>query len=169
MDHLAFVVEQPRPERGIGDDRAPGDRIPESDVPQRVTRQVEDLDREMGTEAKHLAANEVEINRHIRTQRVSQPVFRVGVVVRVRTVRRVPAVALAQDPLPVADPVAIRDVGTDDRPRRRGSYRGVAAKVVDVGVGDQHVVEVGRIESQFAEGGQDDFVGRRHDPGVDQE
>ena len=83
--------------------------------------------------------------------------------------RRVPAVALAQDPLPVADPVAIRDVGADDRPRRRGAHRGVAAEVVDVGVGDQHIVEVGRVEPQLAEGGQDHLVGRRGDPGVDQE
>ncbi|MDF3042151.1 MAG: hypothetical protein K0Q71_4857 [Thermomicrobiales bacterium] len=67
--------------------------------------------------------------------------------------RRVPAVALAQDPLPVADPVAIRDMGADDCPRRRGSDRGVAPEVVDVGVGDQHIVEVGRVESQLAAGG----------------
>ncbi len=111
----------------------------------------------------------MEIDRHVWSQRVPQPVFRVGVVVRVRTVRRVPAIALAQDPLPVADPVAIRDVGADDCPRRRGADRGVATEVVDVGVGDQHVVEVGRVEPQLLEGGKDHLVGRRHDAGVDQE
>ena len=46
------------------------------------------------------------------------------------------------------------------RVRRRGSYRGVATEMVDVGVGIQHKVEVGRVESQLAEGGKDHLVRR---------
>jgi len=72
--------------------------------------------------------------------------LRIGIVVRVRAGPRVRAVAFAQDPLPVADPFIVRDVGAVDHPWRRNSYRGVATEVVDVGVGDQPIVEVGRVE-----------------------
>ena len=60
-------------------------------------------------------------------------------------------------------------MGADDRPRRRSADRGVAAEVVDVGVSDQDVVEVGRVEPQVLEGGQDHLVRGRHDPAVDEE
>src|SRR3712207_6315166 len=109
-----------------------------------MPRQVQHLHNEVRAESEGLAADEPQVYRNIRPHGVSEPILYLRRVVHI--VGGVPAVALAQDSLAVLDPGYIRGVCAEVGPRRLVPDGGVAAEVVDVGVGVEDEVEVARTE-----------------------
>ena len=122
---------------------------------------------ETRAEAKDLAALKTDVDGDVRAHGVAEPACDVGRVGD--AVRRVPAVALAKDPVPALDPVGVERVRADERPRRDLPHRRVPAEVVDVGVRVDDHVDLAWVDTGAGQEGQDHVPWRLLDTGVDEE
>ena len=169
MDHPALHVQQAGAQHRVGDDRRPAHRLPEPDVTRGVPGQVQHLDRQVRPQPDGLPAAQRQIDRDIRSQRPPQPRLRPGVVVHRRAVGLVPAVALSEDAFAAGHPRGVQRMREHDSPRRGRHDPGSATEVVDIGVRDEDVGEIGRVHPHPAQVGQDDLIRGRDHPGIDQE
>ena len=146
VDHVAVHVEEAAGHHRVDHDRRARRGLPEPDVAGRMTREVEDLDREVRPESDVLAAAQGDVDRQVRPDRVAQPREDVGLVAE--TVRLVPPVALAHDRLGALDPGNVERVREEERLRRGLADRRVAAVVVDVGVRVEDEVRLEPVEER---------------------
>ena len=131
-------------EHGVDDDRRAGLRVPQAEVPGRVAGQREHLEPAVGPEPQRLAAAEPDVDRLVAAELVREERDVVGR--RPEPVRLVPAVVARQHRRVGLDPRPVRLAAEEARARRQLAPRAVAAAVVDVGVGDEHVVDPAAVE-----------------------
>ncbi len=123
--------------------RLRGSQIPE--VSERVAGEVQDLDPPVVTEPDRLAAAQPKVDRRVASAgrlQLSPP----GLVGLVEAVRLVPQVVLVDQRVVRLDPAPVELVAGEARTGMQVAQRAVAARVVEVGVADQHVVE--RLEAE---------------------
>ena len=149
-------------EHRVDHDRRAGLRVPQAEMPERMAGQREHLELAAGSEAHRLASLQPGVDRRVAAQLVLEE--RDVLRGRPEPVGLVPAVVAGQH----------RSVGLDRRPvglaaqearaRRQLAHRDVAAAVVDVGVGDEHVVDPAAVEV-----GRDHGARHLAQAGVDQQ
>ena len=111
-------------------------------MPGRVAGQGEDLDAPVGPQAQRLAAGQADVDRRVAAELARQEGDVVGR--RAAAVGLVPEVVLGQHGGVGLDPRAVGLAAQQACAGRGGAQRAVAAAVIDVGVRDEDVVEVGR-------------------------
>ena len=128
--------------------------------------QRDDLDADPA-EIDRLAVRDRAVQGRVRSGRLLQPLP--GRLVVVEAVPAVPAVALRGDRLPRLDPRPVLRRRSDARLRRDAPELAVAAVVVDVGVGDDHVGDVAGRAAELPQRRRDVLRDRPVDSGVDQQ
>jgi hypothetical protein len=131
-----------------------------------VPRQGYDLDRDP-TEVELLTGGHRAVEGRVGAGGVFEPLP--GRVVVVEPVAAVPAVSVAGDLRPRLDPRPVLRRRPDPRLRRDAPQLGVTAVVVDVGVRDDDVGDLGRRAAELGEGRRDVLGDRAVDPGVDEQ
>ncbi len=145
----------------VDDQGHPVGRVPQAEVPERVARQVQELEPSPGAEADRLLAAQAEIDRRVAAEQGQH----LGRVRLGQAVRLVPAVVLGEHRRVALDPAPVELVAGEQGARVALADPAVAARVVDVGVADQHQV---RLDSGLLEGRDQHLVRRACEPGVDQ-
>jgi hypothetical protein len=107
-----------------------------------VAGQREDLDLPGRTEGQRLATMQAGVDGRVAAQLALQEGHVLGR--RAEAVGLIPAVVLGQHGRVGLDPRAVDRAAEQAGVRRESAQGTVAAAVIDVGVGDQHVVDVGQ-------------------------
>jgi hypothetical protein len=132
-----------------------------------VAGQRQDLELPGGTQAQRLTSAQDGVDRRVAAQLALEE----GHVVRRRTeaVGLIPAVVLGQHGRVGLDPRAVGRAAQQAGVWRERAQGPVAAAVIDVGVGDQHVVDVGERPAQAGHVRSDDLLGHVAQPRVYQQ
>ncbi len=127
-------------EHGVDHDRRPAARVPEADVAERVAGEVQHLDPPVVAEPDRLAAPQPLVDRRVAAAHRLQlgATFLVGLV---EPVRLVPEVVLRHHRVVRLDPAPVELVAGEARAGVEVAERTVPARVVEVGVADQDVVD----------------------------
>ena len=141
MDDLVIEVVEALPEHGVDDDRRARLRLPDPEMPGRVTGQCQNLHAQLRSEPKPFAPGELEIDTGIRSHTCREHLFAFLVVVRSGTMLGIPAVALAHGTGAVGNDRHVEGRRAEDRPRRPHAYRMIPTEVIDIGVAGEHVRE----------------------------
>ena len=118
-------------------------------------------------EVDALAVGDGPVERGLGAGGLAQP--RPGLLVVADPVLVVPAVALGGDPLPGLDQGTVERVRAQRQVGPQGAQLAVAAVVVDVGMGDDHVGQPADPDPELVEGRGDRVGDRTRDPGVHQQ
>jgi hypothetical protein len=161
---LAGAIADAVGQRGVDDDRGAAAGIEEPEVTRRVARQRDHFHAPVRPQPQRLAAHEPDVDGRVAAELALEEGDVLGR--RAEPVCLVPAVVAGQHGRVGLDPRPVRLAAEHAGRRGSGPQRAVPAAVVDVGVGDQDVVEVAERAPEGGEVGRDHLLGHVAQPRV---